>query len=65
MSEVKRMRRDRYWIRFHVGECPVCGRDASYRERVYDEPKPDDDRKRYVQIPNTLTYDHCIERESL
>lgn len=56
------MKRKRcYWYRMFVGECQVCGRDKSYRERVYT-PKPKDPRKRYVQLPQTQTYDHCLER---
>jgi hypothetical protein len=47
-----------HWYRRHVGECPVCGRDKSYRVRVYG-PKPKDPRERYVQLPQTETYDHC------
>ncbi len=48
-----------YWYRMHYGECPVCGKDRSYRERVYGE-KPKDARKRIVYLPQTETYDHCM-----
>lgn len=50
----------KYWYRFHVGECPVCGRDKSYRERVYGR-KPKEQCKRYVYLSHTSTYDHCLE----
>lgn len=49
----------KYWYRFHVGECPVCGRDKSFKERVPGR-KPKIIRKRYRQIPDTETYDHCL-----
>lgn len=58
-GKVKRKRPRRHWYKFHIGECPVCGSDKSYKERVYG-PKPKDSRKRYVHIPNTSTYDYCL-----
>lgn len=51
----------RYWYRIYIGECPVCGRSKEYRERVYGR-KPKDPMKRYIRIPDTETYDHCLER---
>ena len=57
MRKIKR----RYWYRFFCGECPLCWRDKSYRERVYGR-KPKDVRKRYVQMSQTETYDHCDQR---
>ncbi len=48
-----------YWYMHCVGECPVCGRSASYRVRVYG-PKPKDARKRIVHLPDTVTYDNCM-----
>jgi len=48
-----------HWYRMHVGECPVCGKDKSYRVRVYGPP-PKDRRDRYVYLPDTQTYDHCM-----
>lgn len=54
------MKRRKHWYRQHVGECPVCGRDKSYRVRVYG-PRPKDPKKRYVQLPGSQTYDHCME----
>lgn len=55
------MKRRPHWYRQFIGECPVCGRDHSYRERVYGR-KPKDPKKRYVQLRDTETYDHCLER---
>ena len=54
-------KRKKYWFRFFIGECPVCGRDKSYKERVYGR-KPKDQTKRYKHLPDTSTYDHCLER---
>lgn len=46
-----------YWYKFYIEECPLCGRGHSYKERVYDIPKPTDinDRYHYSQ-----PYDWCI-----
>ncbi|MGH7178457.1 MAG: hypothetical protein ACREJC_13850 [Tepidisphaeraceae bacterium] len=51
----------RHWYRLHVGECPVCGRAKTRRERVYGEP-PANPRERYVVIPDDEAYDHCDQR---
>lgn len=48
-----------HWYRLHVGECPVCGKDKSYRERVYGR-RPKTASKRFVYLPDTATYDHCL-----
>lgn len=48
-----------HWYRLHVGECAVCGRDKSFRERVYGKP-PKDRTARVVYLPDTFTYDHCL-----
>jgi hypothetical protein len=50
-----------HWYRMHVGECPVCGRDASYRERVYGKP-PEKWQDRYHNLSYQQTYDHCLDR---
>jgi hypothetical protein len=39
---------------------PVCGRDASYRERVYGE-KPKEKEEIYKYIPDNQTYCGCLE----
>lgn len=48
-----------YWYLFYIGECPVCGADASYKERQYSD-RPEDRAQRYVQLPLTRCYDGCI-----
>lgn len=54
------VRRDEpHWYRQYIGECPVCGRDDSYRERIAGE-RPDDPAERYVRLPDTVTYDGCL-----
>jgi hypothetical protein len=49
--------RKKYWYRFTVVECPVCGGGEQFKEREYT-PKPKDPSKRhtYLQI-----YDYCLE----
>lgn len=51
----------KYWYKFYVGECPVCGRNASYKERIYGE-KPKNIQDRYIILAQEQTYDHCLER---
>lgn len=53
MKKPKRAR----WYMHYVGECPVCGRDKSYREARYT--KPPAKRLRYKVLPPFLTYDYC------
>ena len=50
----------KYWYKMYVGWCPVCGRDASYRVRVYGE-KPTNPEERYVYLADSETYDSCIK----
>jgi rRNA maturation protein Nop10 len=50
----------KHWYRMHVGECPVCGRDASYRERV-EGPPPVKHEDRYHALSHQETYCHCME----
>ena len=47
-----------HWYRMYVGECPVCGRDKSFKERVYGK-KPKNYKKRYVYLSQMETYDYC------
>jgi hypothetical protein len=51
----------RYWYRIHVGECPVCGRNRTFRERVYGEP-PRERSQRHVYLPDCQTYCGCLDR---
>lgn len=47
-----------HWYKYYWGECPLCGRDKSYKERIYGE-RPEDINERHVEIPDNLTYDWC------
>jgi len=49
-------KKQKYWILFTRHECPVCGGGDSYRERIYDRPKPEDARDRYIYEE---MYDWC------
>jgi len=49
----------KYWYKFFCGECPLCGRGTSYKERQYS-PKPVDPCDRYERIPDSITYDGCL-----
>ena len=40
--------RKKYWYKTSVHYCPVCGRDDTYKERVYDEEKPKEWEKRFT-----------------
>lgn len=35
----------KYWYKFSIYYCPLCGRDSSTKYRVYEKPKLED---RYV-----------------
>ena len=59
MSETKRKPLPKHWYLQHIGECPVCGRDDSFRERVLGEP-PEDPKDRYRWLPDTQTYCGCL-----
>ena len=48
----------KYWYRFYIGECPVCGKDKSYKERAYG-PKPERAEDRVVYLSSTICYDWC------
>ena len=50
---------NKHWYKMYVGECPVCGRDQSFRERVYGK-RPKNPKKRYVYLNQFETYDHCV-----
>jgi len=50
--------RRRHWYRLYIGECPVCGRDQSYRERVYGRRPAWG--KRYIFLPDAQAYDWCV-----
>lgn len=48
----------KYWYKYYIGECPICGRDKSYKIRQYNR-KPKYKEFRYVQLPYSITYDWC------
>lgn len=59
MSKQKTTKR-RHWYMHFIGECPVCGRTACYRERRY-RPKPKNKRGRYQHLSDYVTYCGCLE----
>ncbi len=58
MIETIKNPKKKYWYKFYVGECPVCGRDQGYKIRVNGE-KPKSIEERYVQLGYQETYDYC------
>lgn len=58
------MAKESYYYRQYIGECPVCGRDAGYKEKVKGE-KPKDESLIYIQLPQNQTYCHCLESEGM
>lgn len=60
VTPVMRKRLPQHWYRYWWGECPVCGRDKSFKERVYGL-KPDDIKERHKWQDPAITYDHCLE----
>lgn len=47
-----------HWYKHFVGECPVCGKDASYKIRVYGK-KPKSWKQRIEYLSYNQTYDWC------
>ena len=43
----------KYWYKFDIDYCPLCGRDQTIKYRVHEKPKPED---RYVVKE---VYDYC------
>jgi hypothetical protein len=37
-----------YWYIEESWYCPQCGHDRTYRERIYDRPKPEEWEKRHI-----------------
>lgn len=48
----------KHWYKIYIGECPVCGRDKSFRVRVYGK-KPPNPAKRYLYMTLQECYDWC------
>lgn len=46
----------KYWILFTSYYCPLCGRDTTFRERIYDRPKPEDWNERHIMFEE---WDYC------
>ena len=57
-AAIKRPKRAR-WYMGYVGECPVCGSWQGWKEARYT--KPPAKAKRYEQLPQTHTYDNCLQ----
>ena len=38
----------KYWYRFITEYCPQCGNDSTWKERIYDKPKPEKKQDRYI-----------------
>ncbi len=53
-----KMKHRKHWYRQYFGCCPVCGRDKSYKERVYG--KRPGIKKRWIHLSDFETYDHCV-----
>lgn len=62
MKSVKKIRKP-YWVKRYIGECPPCGKDMSYSERIYDAPKPVDLGDRQVHLSGQECYCGCMDRE--
>lgn len=45
------------WFLTFVGECPLCGRDQSYKVAQYTSPPLK--AERYRQLPLAEAYDQC------
>lgn len=59
-SKDKTARRKGYWILFHYEDCVLCGKELfSYRERVYDRPKPVNAAERYELKENACGHHFC------
>ena len=59
MEEKNKKIRKKYWYKQYMGECPVCGRNMGWREKVNGD-KPTDLTKVYIQLSPEDCYDHCI-----
>ena len=49
-----------YWYKFYEYYCPVCGNGYIEKERVYDEPKPQNWSDRHIMMSDALGYDQCM-----
>lgn len=52
-----------HWYYKYIGECPVCGRDMSYRERRYGT-KPDVSDVEYWHELNKILFEYIPYAET-
>lgn len=50
----------KYWYLYEHDICPVCGDADTYKERVYDSPKPTKHEDRHII---TSSYCGCMNHE--
>jgi hypothetical protein len=55
--KLKRRKRAKWYMQY-IGECPVCGRNAGWKEARYTRPPAK--IKRYEYLPDQVTFDGCI-----
>lgn len=48
----------KYWYKYFIGECPVCGKNKSYKVRQYTL-KPSKLEDRYIYLSDAECYDWC------
>lgn len=51
----------KYWYKFFICVCFICGKDASYKIRQYTK-KPKQASKRYKQLSQPYAYCGCLDR---
>ena len=37
-----------YWYKYYYNECVLCGHTDEWKERIYNEPKPEEYEKRHL-----------------
>ena len=50
----------KYWYEFHMSECVLCGHSRSWKERIYDRPKPAYLGEQYIQEADWACDDHFM-----
>ena len=46
-----------HWYKIYIGECLICGKDFSYRERIYGQ-KPTDLAQIYIYLQSYACSSH-------
>lgn len=59
MKEDTQKIKRKYWIKFHIYECVLCGHTEEYRERIYDKSKPDNYNERYIYNQEACGHHFC------